>query len=88
MRKETFKTFLELGVKYRLSPREMQVIQWFLEKPWRINEIAEKKQEKRMTIYHLIQRLTLKKVLIMKSRDPEGNNIYIFNEELLKGSPS
>ena len=88
MHKETFRNFLKITVEYKLYPREMQVLQWFLEKPWRVNELVDQKGVKKMAIYHVIQRLERKNAIIRKSRDFSGNNVYVFNEELLKKSSS
>ena len=88
MDKDSIRNVFRLAIKYRITPREMQVLNWFLVKSWRISELVDKKKQVKMTVYHIVQKLELKKLLVIKDRDPMGAIIYEFNEELLSGSSS
>jgi len=65
--------------KHNLTQKEIEVLVPFLEKPYTTFELAEVLGTHKTTLHHLIQRLKLKNLLILKSRDEKGTNLYEFN---------
>lgn len=72
----------EFAVKYDLTKREMEVLRLFLEKPLTTAEASKVLDANPTTLHHTIQRLKLKQMLVLKSRDSVGNNLYMFNSNL------
>ena len=72
----------EFAVKHNLTKREMEILVLFLEKPLTTSEAAKVLEANANTLHHTIQKLKLKGMLILESRDSLGNNLYKFNEEL------
>jgi len=75
---------LNFAVKYELTKREMELLVLFLVKPLTTAEASKILEANPTTLHHIIQRLKLKRMLISKNRDSAGNNLYKFNDELLK----
>ena len=72
----------EFAVKYNLTQREMEILTLFLEKPLTTAEAAKVLEANANTLHHTIQRLKLRRILILKSRDSKGNNLLMFNNQL------
>lgn len=66
-----------------LTPKEIEVLLFFLERPHTNNELVEKMNVPKTTIFHKLRSLRLKKILILKNRDDKGNNLYEFNKDIL-----
>ena len=70
---------LKFANKYNLTQKETEVLIPFLEKPYTTLELSELLKAHKTTLHHVIQRLKLKKLLVLKNRDEKGNNLYEFN---------
>jgi len=75
---------LELASEYNLTQREIEVLIPFLIKSYNTSDLAEKINAHKTTLHHIIQRLKLKNVIVLKDRDKVGNNLYEFNKEILR----
>lgn len=75
---------LKFADKHALTQKEIQVLIPFLEKPYTTFELAEVLGVHKTTLHHLIQRLKLKNLLVLKDRDERGTNLYEFNLSQLK----
>ena len=70
---------LAFASKHNLTQKEIQVLVPFLEKPHTTAQLSEKLGTHKTTLHHIIQRLKLKQLLILKDRDEKGTNLYEFN---------
>ena len=70
---------LEFAKEFELTQREISVLIPFLEKPYTTLELADFLKVNKTTLHHLIQRLKLKQLLVLKERDAKGTNLYEFN---------
>ena len=75
---------IKFANKHRLTPKEIEVLVSFLEKPYTVVELSEILNVHKATLHNTIQRLKLKNLLILKSRDARGTNRYQFNLDQLK----
>jgi len=73
---------LKFAVKQDLTPREMQVLCLFLDKPLTTAEAARILQANPNTLHRTIQRLKVKGILVFKSRDSQGNNMLMANDKI------
>ena len=73
---------LKFAVKHRMTPREMEVLSLFLVKPLTTAEAARVLQANPNTLHRTIQRLKHRDILVFKSRDSQGSNMLMFNEQL------
>jgi DNA-binding CsgD family transcriptional regulator len=73
---------IKFAVKYSLTKREMEILSLFLEKSLTTAEAAKILQSNPNPVHHTIQRLKLRNILVFKSRDSQGNNMLMFNEQL------
>ncbi len=76
---------LKFASNYKLTQREKEVLIPFLEKisdtetkPYTTFELAEVLGVHKTTLHHVIQRLKLKNLLVLKDRDEKGTNLYEF----------
>jgi len=70
--------------KHNLTQKEIEVLVPFLEKPYTTAELAEVLKAHKTTLHHVIQRLKLKNLLVLKNRDEKGTNLYEFNVSQLE----
>ena len=70
--------------EHKLTPKEVEILIYFLEKPYITSELAEKLEMDSRTLHQLIQRLKLKNVLVLKSRDANRNNLYEFDKSIIE----
>lgn len=70
---------LSFARKYDLTHKEIEVLILFLKKPYTVSELSESLGAHKTTLHHVIQRLKLKNLLILKNRDGKGTNLYEFN---------
>lgn len=70
---------LKFAKEHNLTQKEIEVLVPFLEKPYTTLELSEKLKVHKTTLHHIIQRLKLKSLLLLKSRDEKGTNLYEFN---------
>ena len=75
---------LEFANKYSLTHKEIEILLPFLEKPYTTPELSEVLGANKTTLHHVIQRLKLKSLLVLKNRDAKGINLYEFNLAQLK----
>ena len=75
---------LKFAIEYELTTKEMKVLILFLEKPLTNSEVAKILEANPTTLPKTIQRLKLKRLLVLKDRDSQGNNLLEFNPKLLK----
>ena len=75
---------LRFARKHSLTPKEVEVLILFLERPLTIVELSKILEANKTTLHHVIQRLKLKKLLILKNRDSKGVNLYEFDVSQLK----
>lgn len=74
---------LEFSRKHDLTPRETEVLIPFLEKPYTTQALAKELQANKTSLHHIISRLKLKDLVILKDRDEKGTNLYEFNSAQL-----
>lgn len=79
MNTETLMPGLKFARKHNLTPKEIEVLILFLGKPLTIVELSELLEANKTTLHHVIQRLKLKNLLVLKNRDSKGVNLYEFN---------
>lgn len=72
------------ATKYELTKRECNVLIHFLENPCTTAEVLEKSGIEKKTLYSIIQRLKLKKILVLKDKDKDRFNLYEMNPEVLQ----
>ncbi len=70
---------LKFAKKHNLTQKEIEGLVPFLEKPYTTLELSEVLEVHKTTLHHVIQRLKLKNLLILKNRDTKGTNLYEFN---------
>jgi len=70
---------LKFANKHQLTQREMEVLIPFFEKPYTTIELSKVLGAHKVTLHSVIQRLKLKRLLILKNRDNKGTNLYEFN---------
>jgi DNA-binding MarR family transcriptional regulator len=70
---------LRFAKKHSLTQKEIEVLVPFLEKPYTTAELADVLKVNKTTLHHIIQRLKLKSLLVLKNRDEKGTNLYEFN---------
>jgi len=70
---------MKFAIKHNLTQKETEVLVPFLEKPYTTSELSELLKAHKTTLHHVIQRLKLKNLLILKDRDAKGTNLYEFN---------
>ncbi len=66
--------------KYNLTQKEIEVLSLILEGPHSIPELSVVLEANQKTLHHIIQRLKLKNLLVLKNRDAKGTNLYEFNK--------
>jgi len=74
---------LEFANKYDLTQREILVLIPYLKKPRTSKELAKELNYNPGSLHHIISRLKLKGLLVLKDRDEKGCNILEFNKEKL-----
>ena len=84
MNSEVLVPGLKFARKHNLTHKEIEVLVPFLEKPYTTLELSEVLGAHKTTLHHVIQRLKLKNLLVLKNRDAKGTNLYEFNLEQLK----
>ncbi len=72
---------LNFAKEYHLSPMEISALIPFFEKPRNTKELAEILNRNKVTVHHLIQRLRLKGVLVLKEVDSNGTYLFEFNND-------
>ena len=70
---------MKFANKHNLTQKEIEVLVPFLEKPYTTLELSEFLGVHKTTLHHVIQRLKLKNLLVLKNRDEKGTNLYEFN---------
>ena len=75
---------LKFSIEHQLTIRESEVLVLFLEKPLTNAEAARVLDANPTTLHKTIQRLKLKRLLVLKDKGLNGSNLYMFNEELAK----
>lgn len=75
---------MEFAKKHNLTQKEIEVLVLFLEKPYTTLELSKLLGAHKTTLHHVIQRLKLKNLLVLKNRDAKGTNLYEFNLSQLK----
>jgi len=83
MPEETLIPGLQFAALHKLTNKETEVLLPFLERPYTTAQVSEKLGVHKTTLHHLIQRLKLKNLLILKNRDENGTNLYEFNKAIL-----
>lgn len=83
MNPEELAAGLRFATKFDLTPRETEILVPFLEKPYTTQELAGVLKAHKTSLHHIIQRLKLKKLLVLKDRDTKGTNLYEFNKKQL-----
>ena len=78
MNSEVLISGLKFANKHDLTQKEIEVLVPFLEKPYTTFELAEVLGAHKTTLHHVIQRLKLKNLLVLKNRDEKGTNLYEF----------
>ena len=78
MNSEVLVPGLEFAKEYDLTQREITVLVPFLKQPYTAAELAEVLKANKTTLHHTIQRLKLKRLLVLKNRDSKGTNLYEF----------
>ena len=84
MSSEVLITGLKFANKHNLTQKEIAVLVPFLEKPYTTLELSEVLGAHKTTLHHVIQRLKLKSLLVLKNRDNKGTNLYEFNLKQLE----
>ena len=77
---------LKFANKHNLTQKEIEVLIPFLEKPYTTFQLADVLGAHKTTLHHVIQRLKLKSLLVLKDRDEKGTNLYEFNLSQLEKS--
>jgi len=67
------------AVEHELTLREMQVLLPFLSKPYTTQGLADEIGANKISLHHIIQRLKLKKLIVLEDRDEKGTFLYKFN---------
>ena len=69
---------MKFATKHNLTQKEIEVLVPFFEKPYTTLELSEVLGVHKTTLHHVIQRLKLKNLLVLKDRDEKGTNLYEF----------
>ena len=69
---------MKFANKHNLTQKEIEVLVPFLEKPYTTLELSKVLGAHKTTLHHVIQRLKLKHLLVLKNRDEKGTNLYEF----------
>ncbi|KKL97099.1 hypothetical protein LCGC14_1837840 [marine sediment metagenome] len=80
MNAETLIDGMKFAKKHNLTQKEIEVLVPFLETFHTTAEVAELLKMHKTSLHHIIQRLKLKCLLILKDRDSKGTNLYEFNQ--------
>lgn len=70
---------MKFASKHNLTQKEIEVLVPFLDKPYTTLELSEVLKVHKTTLHHVIQRLKLKHLLVLKNRDEKGTNLYEFD---------
>lgn len=81
MEPKQLKAGLEFAVKHKLTHREMEILTQFLDCDHTAATLAEVLKANKVTLHHIISRLKLKGLIVLRAKD-ERNYIYTFNKEL------
>ena len=84
MKPEVLILGMKFAEKHNLTQKEIQMLIPFLEKPYTTLELSELLGAHKTTLHHIIQRLKLKNLLVLKNRDAKGTYLYEFNLAQLK----
>ncbi len=84
MSQEALVPGLKFAEKFNLTNKEIEILISVLEKPCTAEQLSSKLDKNVTTVYHLVQRLKLKNLVILKDKDEKGTNIYQFNESMMK----
>lgn len=82
MESKTLLNGFEFAIKYSLTKREVEILILFIGKNLKLSEVAEILESNANTLHHTMQKLKLKGVLILESKDTTGHHIYKFNEDI------
>ena len=83
MNPEELAAGLRFAKKFDLTPKETEVLIPFLEKPYTTQQLSEILKAHKTSLHHIIARLKLKSLLVLKDRDEKGTNLYEFNKKQL-----
>jgi DNA-binding MarR family transcriptional regulator len=75
---------LNFAKKYELTPKEIEVLIYFLEQPYSNEGLAVVLKSPKPTLHHIIQKLKLKNLLVIKNKDKNRTIFYEFNSSLLE----
>ena len=78
MNSEVLIPVMKFANMHNLTQKEIEVLVPFLEKPYTTLELAKVLGAHKTTLHHVIQRLKLKHLLVLKNRDEKGTNLYEF----------
>lgn len=79
MKPEALIPGLKFSIKHNLTQRETEILLPFMEKDYTAQGLSDLLGSSTTTIHHLIQRLKLKKLLVLKDKDERGTYLYKFN---------
>jgi len=82
MEPKTLNDGFEFAIEHGLTKRETEILILFLERPRTTLEVAAILKANANPVHHTIQRLKIKKILILKNRNSSGTCLYKFNDEL------
>jgi len=72
---------MEFAKTNRLTYKEIEAILPFFNKPYTAQELADEIKVCVKTLQHVLQRLKLKGLIELKSRDENGTNLYELSHE-------
>lgn len=75
---------LKFAIEHELTLRDMEVLVLFLEKPLTNSEAAKILKAVPSTLHKTLQRLKMRKLLVLKDRDFKGNYLYKVNPQIVK----
>lgn len=75
---------MKFAKEYELTQKEIAVLIPFFEKEYNNLELAGLLNCRKTTLHHTLQRLKLKKLIVLKNRDEKGTNFYEFNKSILE----
>jgi len=70
---------MKFANKHNLTQKEIEVLIPFFEKTYTTLELSKVLGVHKTTLHHVIQRLKLKHLLILKDKDARGTNLYEFD---------
>ena len=70
---------MKFANKHNLTQKELEVLVPFMEKPYTTFELSKVLGAHKTSLHHIIQRLKLKNLLVLKNRDAKGTNLYEFD---------